>query len=83
MKGMSSTAPAPRTEAPDGEELSSYAAIGDGRTVALIGMRGQVDWMPIPNLGSLPVFARLLDDETGGCIELEPTEDYTRRPAAI
>jgi GH15 family glucan-1,4-alpha-glucosidase len=74
---MSSTPPAPRTDAPESEELRSYAAIGDGRTVALIGTRGQVDWMPIPNLGSLPVFARLLDDETGGCIELEPTEDYT------
>ena len=62
---------------PAGQELRSYAAIGDGRTVVLIGMRGQVDWMPIPNLDSLPVFARLLDDESGGCIELEPTDDYT------
>ncbi|MFD1339940.1 glycoside hydrolase family 15 protein [Microbacterium lemovicicum] len=62
---------------PAGEDLSSYAAIGDGRTVALIGLRGQVDWMPVPNLGSLPVFARLLDDDTGGCIELEPVGEYT------
>lgn len=62
-----------------GEDLSSYAPIGDGRTVALIGLRGQVDWLPIPNLGSLPVFARLLDDETGGCIELEPAGEYTVR----
>ncbi|MET0296322.1 MAG: glycoside hydrolase family 15 protein [Microbacterium sp.] len=62
-----------------GEDLRSYAPIGDGRTVALIGLRGQVDWLPIPNLGSLPVFARLLDDETGGCIELEPVGEYTVR----
>ncbi|HXH33726.1 MAG TPA: glycoside hydrolase family 15 protein [Plantibacter sp.] len=60
-----------------GEDLRSYAPIGDGRTVALIGLRGQVDWLPIPNLGSMPVFARLLDDETGGCIELEPVDEYT------
>ncbi|TQJ31512.1 glycoside hydrolase family 15 protein [Microbacterium sp. SLBN-146] len=59
-----------------GEDLRSYAPIGDGRTVALIGLRGQVDWLPIPNLGSLPVFARLLDDDTGGCIELEPVGEY-------
>lgn len=67
-----------------GEDLRSYAPIGDGRTVALIGTRGQVDWMPIPNLGSLPVFARLLDDATGGCIELEPVGEYsmTRRYVA-
>ncbi|WP_345800148.1 glycoside hydrolase family 15 protein [Microbacterium sp. AZCO] len=57
--------------------LRSYAPIGDGRTVALIGLRGQVDWMPIPDLDSLPVFARLLDDETGGCIELAPVEEFT------
>lgn len=60
-----------------GEDLRSYAPIGDGRTVALIGLRGQVDWLPIPNLGSMPVFARLLDDDTGGCIELEPVGEYT------
>ncbi|MET0735297.1 MAG: glycoside hydrolase family 15 protein [Microbacterium sp.] len=66
----------PRATSP-GEDLRSYAPIGDGRTVALIGLRGQVDWLPIPNLNSLPVFARLLDDETGGCIELEPVGEYT------
>lgn len=66
-----------RAELAPGESLRSYAAIGDGRTVALIGTRGQIDWLPIPNLGSLPVFARLLDDEHGGCIELEPDGEYT------
>ncbi|NUJ88580.1 glycoside hydrolase family 15 protein [Plantibacter sp. MCCC 1A11337] len=60
-----------------GEDLRSYAPIGDGRTVALIGLRGQVDWLPIPDLGSMPVFARLLDDDSGGCIELEPVGEYT------
>ncbi|MFG6476290.1 glycoside hydrolase family 15 protein [Microbacterium sp. P06] len=63
------------------EPLSSYAPIGDGRTVALVGMHGQIDWMPLPNLDSLPVFARLLDPETGGAIDLHPSDDYevTRR----
>ncbi|MBD8534936.1 glycoside hydrolase family 15 protein [Plantibacter sp. CFBP 13570] len=60
-----------------GEDLRSYAPIGDGRTVALIGLRGQVDWLPIPDLGSMPVFARLLDDDSGGCIELEPVGEHT------
>ena len=60
-----------------GEDLRSYAPIGDGRTVALVGLRGQIDWMPIPSLGSPPVFARLLDDDTGGCIELEPDGEYS------
>ncbi|MGZ0068668.1 glycoside hydrolase family 15 protein [Microbacterium arborescens] len=61
--------------------IESYAPIGDGRTVALIGLDGSVDWLPLPDLTSTPVFARLLDSETGGCLELAPTEEFetTRR----
>lgn len=61
--------------------IESYAPIGDGRTVALIGLDGSVDWLPLPELTSTPVFARLLDSETGGCLELAPTEEFetTRR----
>lgn len=57
-------------------DLRSYAAIGDGRTVALISHDGSVDWYPIPDLDSAPVFARLLDAEHGGCIELCPDERF-------
>lgn len=66
-------------DAPAGEDLRSYAPIGDGRTVALVGLRGQIDWMPLPGLDDLPVFGRLLDDDAGGCIELEPTIEYSVR----
>ncbi|OWP21978.1 glycoside hydrolase [Microbacterium sp. AISO3] len=61
--------------------IESYAPIGDGRTVALIGLDGSIDWLPLPELTSTPVFARLLDSETGGCLELAPTEGFetTRR----
>lgn len=62
-----------------GADLRDYAPIGDGRTVALIGLRGQIDWMPLPGLQDLPVFGRLLDGETGGCIELEPEGEYRVR----
>ena len=65
---------APRT---DGYmDIRSYAAIGDGRTVALIAHDGSVDWYPSPWLDSVPGFARLLDADGGGCIELCPTERY-------
>lgn len=60
-------------------DLRTYAAIGDGRTVALIAADGGIDWMPMPNLDSTPVFARLLDDDDGGCIELAPDAAYTVR----
>jgi len=68
----------PRAERIDGYvPLRSYAAIGDGRTVALVARDGSVDWMPVPSLDSEPVFARLLDAEGGGTIELAPTAEFT------
>ncbi|MGM1016439.1 MAG: glycoside hydrolase family 15 protein [Actinomycetota bacterium] len=56
--------------------VESYAPIGDGRTVALVGQDGSIDWLPLPDLTDLPVFARLLDEETGGCVEFSPVEDF-------
>lgn len=60
-------------------DLRTYAAIGDGRTVALVAGDGGIDWLPLPQLDSTPVFARLLDDDDGGCIELAPDAEYTVR----
>jgi GH15 family glucan-1,4-alpha-glucosidase len=57
--------------------LRSYAAIGDGRTVALVALDGAVDWYPTPNLQSPPVFAAILDSEEGGRIEMCPVDDFT------
>ena len=62
-----------------GQDLRDYAPIGDGRTVALVGLRGQIDWMPLPGIDDVPIFGRLLDDDAGGCIELEPVGEYTVR----
>lgn len=58
-------------------DLRSYAAIGDGRTVALIALDGGIDWMPLPNLDSIPVFARILDGASGGSVELAPSDPFT------
>ncbi|MDF2583417.1 MAG: glycosyl hydrolase, glucoamylase [Mycobacterium sp.] len=57
-------------------DLRSYAAVGDGRTVALIAQDGGIDWLPIPQLDSLPAFAGLLDATNGGRLELAPAADF-------
>jgi GH15 family glucan-1,4-alpha-glucosidase len=57
--------------------LRSYGVIGDGRTIAVIAEDGGVDWLPMPSLDATPVFARLLDAQDGGAIDLLPAEEFT------
>jgi len=56
--------------------LGDYAAIGEGRSVALIAPDGAIDWWCAPNLDSPPLFDRLLDPHRGGFFRIEPAGDY-------
>lgn len=57
--------------------LGDYAAIGEGRSVALIAPDGSIDWWCAPNLDSPPLFDRILDSGIGGYFQLEPNKPYT------
>ena len=56
--------------------IGSYAAIGDGRTVALVAADGSVDFMSLPNLHSPTTFGAILDPEQGGRYVLAPVGKY-------
>jgi GH15 family glucan-1,4-alpha-glucosidase len=55
--------------------LEHYAAIGDGRSVALVGADGSIDWWCAPEMDSPPLFNRMHDCE-GGCFSIIPVKPF-------
>jgi GH15 family glucan-1,4-alpha-glucosidase len=57
--------------------LAAYGAIGDGRSVALSGADGSIDWWCVPGIDSPPLFDRLLDAANGGYFAVTPARRFT------
>lgn len=57
--------------------IEAYGVLGDGRTVALCGTDGSIDWWCVPNMDSPPLFDRLLSAEEGGFFAITPVEPCT------
>jgi len=55
--------------------LEHYAAIGDGRSVALVGADGSIDWWCAPDMDSPPLFNRL-HDALGGRFSITPSAPF-------
>ncbi len=54
------------------EPIENYGVIGNMCSIALVGVNGSIDFLCYPNFDSPTVFAALLDDERGGCFQIEP-----------
>lgn len=68
MTAPSETGPAPA--------LKDLAALGDGRSVALVGPDGAIVWLCVPNIDSPPLLDRLLDYDRGGSFTVQPLGPY-------
>jgi GH15 family glucan-1,4-alpha-glucosidase len=60
------------------EPIENYGVIGNMRSIALVGVNGSIDFLCYPNFDSPTVFAALLDDEKGGCFQIQPHLRKTR-----
>jgi alpha,alpha-trehalase len=57
--------------------IGDYALLGDCHSAALVSRAGSIDWCCFHRIDAPPVFARLLDRDSGGYFQVAPVEPYT------
>ena len=57
--------------------IQDYGIIGNGRSAALVGVSGSIDWLCWPRFDSPSLFAALLDPGRGGHFLIAPPEPHT------
>ena len=55
----------------------NYGAVGNCRSAALISDKGSIDWFCFPDFDSPSIFAKLLDEEKGGCFAFIVDDHYS------
>ncbi len=59
--------------------MLDYGIVGNCKTCALVRKNGSIEWMCFPTFSSPSIFAKILDENKGGFLRVQPVGKYTIR----